>query len=644
MSSKKKPQTPTHKPSNEWKRTAHPDAVDFRDREFIPRVAQAPQSEWFPTYQPEVKNQGDTNACTGFALSIVVEYLLHASKREAKPAVSEFMLYSMARRYDEFPGTNNDEGSSARGALKGWFKYGVCARELFPKLEMPPAKPKAKLDQDWWFDAITRPLGAYFRVKTDSLSDMHAAINEVGALFVTVGCHAGWDVGNDMSPKGSKRPRSFKDGIWQIERKPGYAAHWGHAVAIVGYNQEGFLIQNSWGPEWGSHGYAILTYDDWLSNAMDCWAAQLGVVTSEHKEMSRSLSLRETQGKQVVLASNPELANREIAPFIINVANNGRLSNGGDFRTSADDIRALFDVQLKEARERWQLKPKEPIRVCIYAHGGLVGEKAAAKIAKRWIPALYERQIFPVFLMWETGLFDTLLNIMNEHFGRESERAGGFSETVKRWWNERLERMLARPGYGLWAEMKENAQAIGAWATGSDIADNAGHLLYEQLGPLMQKGRAQVHLVAHSAGSIVAAELVDAWHRRGKVQFESMSFMAPALRVDEFDKKVRPHLKAGRLPRFQQFHLTSRAESDDPTCGPYRRSLLYLVSEAFEGGRSVPIVGMQDFWDSYVTGAALPNATAYTSPTMVGSTTQHGGFDEDLAIQARILDFIAPAP
>lgn len=638
MSAKKKSHVKDKAPA--WKRMAHPDAVDFRDREYIPRVSQAPRAEWFPEYQPEVKNQGYTNACTGFALSTVVEYLLHASKREPKPAVSEFMLYSMARRYDEFPGSSQDEGSSARGALKGWFKYGVCARELFPTLKMPPAKPKAKLAQDWWFDALKRPLGAYFRVKSSSLSDMHAAINEVGALFVTVGCHAGWDDGNDMSPKGSKRPRSFKDGIWEIARKPGYAAHWGHAVAIVGYNQQGFLLQNSWGPEWGTHGYAILGYDDWLENAMDCWAAQLGVVTSEHQAMSQSLSLRQSDTKRVVLASSPELANREIAPFVVNVGNDGRLSSSGDFRTTADDVRALFDVQLKEARERWQLKPKDPVQVCIYAHGGLVGENAAAKIAKRWVPAMYDRKIFPVFLMWETGLFDTLLNILNEACSKDSARAGGLTDTLKRWWNERLERSLARPGYALWSEMKENAKAIGGWAAGNAIAEHAGHVLYEHLGPLLQNGRAQAHVVAHSAGSIVAAELVDSWHRRGKVQFQSLSFMAPAIRVDEFDKKVRPHLQAGRLPKFQQFHLSSRAESDDPSCGPYRRSLLYLVSEAFEGGRSVPILGMQDFWDQYASVTQLPNTTAYVSPTVVGSTTQHGDFDEDLAIRTRILDFV----
>ena len=32
----------------------------------------------------------------------------------------------------------------------------------------------------------------------------------------------------------------------------------GHAFAIVGYNEVGFLVQNSWGPEWGKGGFATL--------------------------------------------------------------------------------------------------------------------------------------------------------------------------------------------------------------------------------------------------------------------------------------------------------------------------------------------------------------------------------------------------
>ena len=33
-------------------------------------------------------------------------------------------------------------------------------------------------------------------------------------------------------------------------------AHGGHAVALVGYTSEHFIVRNSWGTGWGDQGYA----------------------------------------------------------------------------------------------------------------------------------------------------------------------------------------------------------------------------------------------------------------------------------------------------------------------------------------------------------------------------------------------------
>jgi hypothetical protein len=602
-------------------------------------VSIAPQPSRFPDRPLAVKDQGDTNACTGFALALVVEHLLRVARRERAPSISPFMLYSMARRYDEFPGSVEDEGSSARGALKGWFKHGACRLALFPGLEMPAAQPKAQLQDDWWLDAVKRPLGAYYRIGPRHIVDMHCALNEVGILYVTCGCHAGWDLGMDMSPARAPRPRSFKEGIWVIPRLPGQAAHDGHAVAIVGYNDRGFLIQNSWGPTWGSGGYAILPYEDWLDNAMDCWVAQLGVVTAEHEALSHAVSLRRDAQGHVQLAGSRVLRNREIAPFIINMGHNGRLSNSGEFRTTPDDVRAIVDVHLREARERWGCGER-PVDVCIYAHGGLVDEGRAADVAARWIPALYDERIFPVFLMWETGFMQTLLNLVEQVLTGVPRPAGTLAQGLERWWNQRLERLLARPGHLLWAEMKQNAQALSAWNPQADADRQTGAvLLYQHFRQQVAEQQVRLHFVGHSAGAIVLAWMLHRLHGLGGMTFESMSLMAPALRVDEFNRMVRPHLQSGALRRYQQFHLSERAEEDDHTCGPYRRSLLYLVSESFEGGPSVPILGMKAHWEALAEAQPVP-ARVHVAPGPTSQASHHAGFDDDPLTCASIVEFI----
>ena len=37
----------------------------------------------------------------------------------------------------------------------------------------------------------------------------------------------------------------------------------GHAMSIVGWNEEGFIIRNSWGPDWQLGGYTTFPYSHW---------------------------------------------------------------------------------------------------------------------------------------------------------------------------------------------------------------------------------------------------------------------------------------------------------------------------------------------------------------------------------------------
>ena len=71
-----------------------------------------------------------------------------------------------------------------------------------------------------------------------------------------------------------------------------------HAFVIVGYTPRGFLVLNSWGPDWGGWppdaplgggpvpGVALWRYDDWADTIMDGWVLRLGVGAAEAFEYS----------------------------------------------------------------------------------------------------------------------------------------------------------------------------------------------------------------------------------------------------------------------------------------------------------------------------------------------------------------------
>src|SRR6476659_1015857 len=94
-------------------RNVVPDRLDLRDRPYQPAIARAPGARFAAHDRLKLPglDQGDTNACTGYALASIIRGLLRAAGREpeAKAGVSPYMLYSMARRYDEFPGSEKDE-------------------------------------------------------------------------------------------------------------------------------------------------------------------------------------------------------------------------------------------------------------------------------------------------------------------------------------------------------------------------------------------------------------------------------------------------------------------------------------------------------------------------------------------------------
>ncbi len=239
--------------------------MDFRDRVYSPPLIEVPPVKPLSEHlrhQVPVLDQVSEGACVGYALATLIHRQLLVRTPRDTTRISVGMLYEMARRYDEWP-EQKLLGSSARGAMKGWFKHGVCAEALWP---YDAAKPDRILTEERAADAAKRPLGVYYRVYQRDLSALHSALTECGVLFATGMAHKGW---REVPENLDDEPGAV---IQQHSRPTG-----GHAFALVGYDHEGFWVQNSWGASWGYKGCAKLRYQDWLANGQDVWAARLGV-------------------------------------------------------------------------------------------------------------------------------------------------------------------------------------------------------------------------------------------------------------------------------------------------------------------------------------------------------------------------------
>lgn len=624
------------------KRVARPDTVDFRDRMYVPTLVEVPERIDLAAFKNRLKamhtrvkvlDQGEEGACTGFALAAVVHFLLQTRTIEPESGpVSPHMLYAMARRYDEWRGEDYD-GSSARGAMKGWHKHGVCGRRLWTGEEGPSAR--RSLTDERAADALKRPLGAYFRVNHKDLVAMHAAIAEVGILYATASVHQGWD---------------------EPDRKTGLIEHvdgidGGHAFAIVGYDHRGFWIQNSWGSGWGKGGFGLLTYEDWLENGMDAWVARLGVPIELASAVAAS---RSGKGAAALARQSGAYAHRDLRPHVISIGNDGRLRASGPFATTDEDVETIFEEDVARITRGWAKK-----RILLYAHGGLVGEAAAIERVADYREALLDNQIYPLAFVWKTDGWTTLKNILRDVISRR--RAEGVLDASKDFLLDRLDDTLepvarALTGKAQWDEMKENALL----ATTS--ADGGARKVLQSLSRLAETDASvEVHVVGHSAGSIFLAPVV--WSltadRETKVEEGSLrgceglglrvktcTLWAPACTIDLFDAAYVPAIKGDRLGQFTLFTLTDEAEQDDHCAHIYHKSLLYLVSNAFEEHPRIPvfrpegepILGMAKFirgkvrklFDrGKVDWIQAPNEAKAVRDR--SSSRSHGSFDDDLA-------------
>jgi pimeloyl-ACP methyl ester carboxylesterase len=595
---------------------ARPDRLDLRDREFTPALESLPKQfpkdeeirEFVPQYCKAglVLDQGEEGACTGFGLACVVNYLLWRQRLKnglqgKQDTVSPRMLYHLARFYDEWPGEDY-EGSSCRGALKAWQKHGVCAETLWPYRdangEVTFIRPKPK----WAEDALQRRLGVYYRVTKASVVDMQAAIVQIGAIYVSSDVHDGWGLAN--GGKALKGHASLPV-IRSIKKKDSLG---GHAFALVGFNRTGFVVQNSWGEDWGNLGFGVLPYEEWVQYGADAWACALGVPALEGK--SASVPVRNKE--RVVLAraggisfttpaksSSPPVS-KAVARWSADEAYRHTLVMGND------GLVVNRIVTLKDAADAvqhvscdWPAASfgtgKKPKRLVVYAHGGLNAEEASVDRIRTLAPYFKANGTHPVFLTWRTGPLETLSSILDDELKkvpRPEGDAGEVFDRIKETVAEALDRtieVLARPAAKpIWSQMKQNAAASidtgrGCWLLAAAID-----------ALLRQHPDVEVHFVGHSAGSIILGHLLEMFAARS-LKVASCHLYAPACTVRFALKHYVPAIDAGVLDaRKLHLHVLSYDNEICDTVGPYKKSLLYLVSRALETCHKMPILGLEE--------------------------------------------------
>jgi hypothetical protein len=578
-----------------YKLNAVADIPDERDLIYRPSLAPVPD-ELLPDFvYTKVLDQGSEGACTGFGLAGVLNYLDQQRQRqvEAKPRgpVSARMLYEMARKFDEWPG-DNYSGSSCRGAIKGWQNMGVCTEDLWPYHAQHPGELTYQRAQQ----AKSNRPGAYYRLEA-KIADYHAALNETGAIYVSAMVHAGWDEPDPDT--GIITPYPDIEG--------------GHAFAIVGYNAQGFWIQNSWGPRWGKQGFSLWRYQDWQCNVTDAWVVRFGVPLEDY-ETQNDIS------NGALTALSHRVRRSDIVGHFTHIDDGNFHSNGAYFSSLADVQQVAAFLQQQNDYDH----------LLIYAHGGLNSPTDSANRIAALKPIFKQNRIYPFHFMYDTGILEEIKDVVlrkNTH----TSTIGGFAER----WDHFIEGLVRVPGRALWREMKRGAilpfAPLGAGCL----------VLTELLNALPTTMR--LHLAGHSTGAILLAHMLrfmqqQLSHRR----VNSCSLFAPACSLELFQSHYRTLLKTVNpqfgIDEMAVYNLTDRMEKNDTVGGIYRKSLLYLVSRAFEEQAQTPLLGLEKYSVSqHSKEIEFIYSEGKRGSEPASRSESHGGFDNDPASMNALL-------
>ncbi|HDK37462.1 MAG TPA: peptidase C1 [Thiolapillus brandeum] len=582
-------------PKTKWKKNASADVPDLRDWMYEPALIQL-KKQLPPPRDQKILNQRSEGACTGFALAAAINLLYSKSNEDIR--VSPRMLYEMAKRHDEWPGEDYD-GSSLRGAIKGWSNMGVCRDELWPYR----VSRKGDLTVRRAKEARNHTLGAYYRLRPQ-ISHYHAALNEAGVIVVSAMAHAGWD----NPENGRIRKQDELDG--------------GHAFAVVGYDAEGFWVQNSWTAEWGDNGLALWTYEDWIENVMDAWVFRLALPTPSIFGLRPASS--KLPEKEQATAKVPRSV---IAGHFVHVDDDAYKESGRYWSTAFD---VLETAKLVAESEKYD-------HLLLYVHGGLNSPVASAQRVAAMRKVFKQNRVYPFHVMYDTGLAEELKDVVLRKAEQTVGRVGGILD----WADRFMEGLLRAPGTLLWEEMKRGA--CGAFATDGAATDAFGLFLrqFKKQGKSMK-----LHLVGHSTGAIAIGQLLRTLSRR-QLQFETCSLMAPACTLDWYEQSYVPVLDAQgrlRIKDMAIYNLLDELEQDDTVTPLYHKSLLYLVSNAFERQKERPLLGMQKFADEVTRVGELPRIHYSNGATgKITRSTVHGGFDNDVYTMNHILKRVLDA-
>lgn len=465
---------------------------------------------------------------------------------------------------------------SLRSALKGFFHNGACSQGTWRERAKEVGGPDSvKIGKE----ARRTPLGAYYRLQP-ILNDYHAALNEVGAIYAAAEIHTGWGQAEVRRNGGIIEPPADSS-----------SGSMNHAFVIVGYNQEGFLVLNSWGAKWGGYpaddagkrkpmaGIALWRYRDWAERTIDGWVLRLGVTAPEAFRYSFvPQGLTGFLSGEISYVSTPR---HELVGHYAHL-DDGQLVLTGTLPSTPDSIRATrelierrFSGQARGVAGRG-LQPTKYSDVLVWLAGGNEPTKEASHQIAATKDFWKSKGIYPLTVLWCSDFIESALDMLAKAFDAAEAKVGKPGPSL----DARVETEARGVGRAFWRDIKASARKAASEKTrlGDEEGPGGMYALFEELVKLDSGIR--LHFVAEGAGAILLAELLMTIGSARSRRIETITLNMPSCTVKVFeDVYVRWSTENNR---HIDILVPKEAAEKRMRVGSYGGSLLKLVQMSFE--------------------------------------------------------------